>query len=414
MLKAIEKYIGDDVPVNEKVYFASTFLTSICALIYASLGVFFDVNKQTLFLFALMCATGTFLFFMGKKVSNVTPLAIIFLFTCNIVLLPEILLRQESLSSEIPIYMLAGLTFALVMLDGGLRIFQVAVQLIAIIVSCYYFFVVKNPNEILYEAKSDHEYIRIAISVIISSLLIGTIVRYKNYLLDREVALCHDAIEKAKNRNKDMDMFLINISHEIRTPINAISGNTDILKRIEHKKNALDIADGISNKCDMLIKNASELLVDYKDDDKTEFFHKGVELIDEGPLSLEGKTILAVDDNKVNLIVAKDMLKQFGASVITADCGEDAVNIVKGNNIDLVLLDYMMPGMDGVDTLKAIRNIPGESSSKLPIVAFTADTVAGARKFFFNEGFDDYLPKPIAMSRLERILRRNLQKGMTA
>ncbi len=414
MLKAIEKYIGDDVPVNEKVYFASTFLTAICALVYASLGIFFDVNKQTLFLFALMSAIGTFLFFIGKKVSNVTPLAIVFLFACNVVILPEILFKQESLSSEIPIYMLVGLAFALVMLDGALRIFQVAVQLTVIIVSCYYFFVINNPNEILYEAKSDHEYIRIAISIIISSIMIGTIVRYKNYLLDREVALCHDAIEKAKNRNKDMDMFLINISHEIRTPINAIFGNTDIIKRIEHKKNALNILDGILNKCDMLINNASELLIDYKDDDKTEFFHKDVELIDEGPLQLEGKTILAVDDNKVNLFVIKDMLRQFGVNVITADCGEDAVNIVKGNNIDLVLLDYMMPGMDGVDTLRAIRNISGDSSSKLPIVAFTADTVSGARKFFFDEGFDDYLPKPIAMSSLERILRRNLQKGKTA
>jgi len=101
--------------------------------------------------------------------------------------------------------------------------------------------------------------------------------------------------------------------------------------------------------------------------------------------------ILVVDDNAVNLNVACGLLKLCKITADTAMSGQEAIEKVNQNHYDIVFMDHMMPGMDGVEATKIIR----ESGVKVTIVALTANAIAGAKEDFFAAGMDDWLTKPI-------------------
>ena len=118
--------------------------------------------------------------------------------------------------------------------------------------------------------------------------------------------------------------------------------------------------------------------------------------------------VLAVDDNRMNLRVIEEILKNYNIKVTTAVSGMEALEKITSADYDFVFMDHMMPEMDGVETLHAIRQMLGTYYTKVPIVALTANTVAGAREALLAEGFSDFMEKPIERSVLERVLRRNL------
>lgn len=132
----------------------------------------------------------------------------------------------------------------------------------------------------------------------------------------------------------------------------------------------------------------------------------------EKSLSCEGIRALAVDDEEMNLMVAKGILGRYGMEVDTCLSGRAAVEQCTNTVYDLIFLDHMMPGMDGVETLKRIRELGGGSYRNLPIIALTANTVSGAREMFKREGFTEFVPKPIERSALERVLRRVLPENV--
>ncbi len=137
------------------------------------------------------------------------------------------------------------------------------------------------------------------------------------------------------------------------------------------------------------------------------------------PFSCPGIRALAVDDEEMNLVVAKGVLGSYGIQVDTCLSGREAVDRCAGSSYDIVFLDHMMPGFDGVETLKRIRELDDTVYQDLPIIALTANTVSGAREMFRNEGFTEFIPKPIERSVLERVLRKVLpphciQYGVTS
>ncbi len=129
------------------------------------------------------------------------------------------------------------------------------------------------------------------------------------------------------------------------------------------------------------------------------------------PFTCEGVKVLAVDDEEMNLLVAKGVLGSYGIDVDTCLSGKEAVEKCRKTNYDLVFLDHMMPGFDGVETLRRIREIDDGACKELPIIALTANTISGAREMFRNEGFNEFIPKPIERSVLERVLRRVLPES---
>jgi signal transduction histidine kinase/DNA-binding response OmpR family regulator len=111
--------------------------------------------------------------------------------------------------------------------------------------------------------------------------------------------------------------------------------------------------------------------------------------------------ILAVDDVPANLMVIRKMLTHYNLTVDFASSGQEAIEKIQ-NGYDLIFMDHMMPGMDGLETLKLIR----ESGIQTPVIAVTADAMHGRKEYYLEYGFNDYLPKPINTKNLDEVLRK--------
>jgi PAS domain S-box-containing protein len=116
--------------------------------------------------------------------------------------------------------------------------------------------------------------------------------------------------------------------------------------------------------------------------------------------------LLLAEDNKVNQMLAVALLRKRGYDVTVADNGEQAVELVKRADFDLVLMDIQMPGMDGFEATAAIRARESEHERRLPIIAVTAHAMEGDRQLCLDAGMDDYVSKPIDPEELEAAIMR--------
>ena len=114
--------------------------------------------------------------------------------------------------------------------------------------------------------------------------------------------------------------------------------------------------------------------------------------------------ILLVDDTHMNILVVVNLLKKTGVQIDTAESGEAAVELAARNVYDVILLDQRMPGMDGTETLKCIRELENKLNEKTPVICLTADAIRGAKERYLAQGFTDYLTKPVEGRTLEQML----------
>lgn len=121
--------------------------------------------------------------------------------------------------------------------------------------------------------------------------------------------------------------------------------------------------------------------------------------------------ILVVDDNEMNLMVVKGLLKYNEIKVTTAKSGRECLELVHKEHFDLILLDHMMPEMDGLETLKHIKSTEHQCV-KTPIIMFTANAVTGAKEMYLREGADGFLTKPVLQEALDKILLKFLPEEM--
>ncbi|MBO4337441.1 MAG: EAL domain-containing protein, partial [Lachnospiraceae bacterium] len=118
--------------------------------------------------------------------------------------------------------------------------------------------------------------------------------------------------------------------------------------------------------------------------------------------------LLLVDDTPVNHIVVKELLSDTGARIDEANSGSECLSLVKKNSYDIILLDYRMPEMDGIETLRKFKELEDNKSKDAAVIALTANAIAGARERFVQEGFDDYVTKPVSGKRLLEVLLLHL------
>lgn len=111
--------------------------------------------------------------------------------------------------------------------------------------------------------------------------------------------------------------------------------------------------------------------------------------------------IMVVDDNKMNLLVVSGLLEKLRMKVDLVERGEEAIHLASLNQYDIIFLDHMMPGLDGIETRKRITN-------QKVIIALTANAISGAKDYYLKEGFDNYLSKPILYEELEEMIRQYL------
>lgn len=121
----------------------------------------------------------------------------------------------------------------------------------------------------------------------------------------------------------------------------------------------------------------------------------------------EGRKVLIVDDNKINLKVASRLLENYKLDITTVESGALCIDKVNSDTYDLILMDDMMPNMSGVETLHKLKEIDGFAT---PVVALTANAVTGMKEKYLNDGFDDYLAKPINRDELNNIVAKYLNK----
>lgn len=122
--------------------------------------------------------------------------------------------------------------------------------------------------------------------------------------------------------------------------------------------------------------------------------------------------ILVVDDNRMNLDVFRALLKKTRVRVMTATSGKECLRQVQKQEFDIIFLDHMMPEMDGVETLKQLKALKDNLSKDTPVIALTANAVAGAKEEYIAQGFADYLSKPVQGSTLEKMVRAYLPEKL--
>ncbi len=122
-------------------------------------------------------------------------------------------------------------------------------------------------------------------------------------------------------------------------------------------------------------------------------------------IDLSGKSILVVDDSKLNLKVAENVLKEYNLNIFTCTSAKECLDYLSIGKYDIILMDIMMPVMDGVEALKEIRKL----GITTPVIALTADALEGKEEKYLNEGFNGYLSKPINKEELKKVLNKYLK-----
>lgn len=121
-------------------------------------------------------------------------------------------------------------------------------------------------------------------------------------------------------------------------------------------------------------------------------------------------SVLVVDDNQMNLQVVQSLLKKTQLQITTCESGVKALELMCEKKYDIILLDHMMPGLDGLETLACSKEMPENKNREVAVIALTANAISGAREMYLSKGFTDYISKPIEGALLEDKLRKYLPK----
>ena len=120
--------------------------------------------------------------------------------------------------------------------------------------------------------------------------------------------------------------------------------------------------------------------------------------------------VLVVDDVDMNIAVVKSLLKKTQLKISSCTGGKECLRLIQKEKFDIILLDHMMPEMDGIETLRQMKQMAGNLCKDTPVIALTANAIVGAKEMYLAEGFHAYLSKPIEGERLEEMLRNYLPK----
>ena len=115
--------------------------------------------------------------------------------------------------------------------------------------------------------------------------------------------------------------------------------------------------------------------------------------------------LLVVDDVALNLKVMLGILKETKMQIDTAQDGQTCLDMAKATKYDLIFLDHLMPELDGIETLHLLKDNPKNTNYTTPVIALTANSTINARKYYMQEGFDEYLTKPMELEQLFKLIK---------
>lgn len=206
--------------------------------------------------------------------------------------------------------------------------------------------------------------------------------------------------------------FYSGISHKVRTPINGILGMNEMILRESEDPRITGYAKDIKKSGSELMDIVEEMLRfsgvnsehneetgDTGPDDQSD----RSELI--GRFTAPKASVLVVDDTDVNRRLAEHLLKRTKIRVSSVSSGKECLEKVKTDLFDVILMDHLMPEMDGIETLHALKSMGIENlSHSAVVIALTANAIEGTREYYLQQGFDDYLSKPVDGHTLEDML----------
>ena len=126
----------------------------------------------------------------------------------------------------------------------------------------------------------------------------------------------------------------------------------------------------------------------------------------EEKIKASDKKVLIVDDNNMNRRIFSALLKKSEIQVVEAEGGNECLALVSSQEFDMIFLDHMMPGMDGIETIRAMRTLADNKNRMTPVIAITANAIDGAEAYYLKEGFDGYISKPIEPEYLNNIIKK--------
>lgn len=233
-------------------------------------------------------------------------------------------------------------------------------------------------------------------------------------------------MEELRTANEIKQNILIQISHKLRTPMNAMLGMNEMILRESKEEQVLEYAketekageqmlaliekaiyeaekatgEEIAGHSDVPNRRRADVTADI---DTTANTDRTKQISD-----LSNKWILAADDNTTNLKVLKHLLKKTNVHLETVIGGEAAIEACRKRNYDLIFLDHLMPQPDGIATLHQIQEDTAGRNRYTTVIVLTANALPGAEQMYLKEGFTDYITKPIKPKELERLLGRYL------
>ena len=233
----------------------------------------------------------------------------------------------------------------------------------------------------------------------------------KNNCIFYERSMVHSLeIEKAvaEGESKAKSRFLAKMSHEIRTPLNTVLGMDELILRDVTDDKIKEYASNIKNAGRDLLFLVNTLL-DFKAADEVQ--EEAANEDDTIGFTAPDARIIVVDDTEINLSMMQELLKHTQIRIDTASNAKDALSLIEKNEYDILLLDLMMPDMDGKQLLEKIRENKVGLNSLKPAIVITANAVEGAREEYLAAGFDGYLSKPIDIRLLEQRLMKYLPES---
>ncbi len=128
-----------------------------------------------------------------------------------------------------------------------------------------------------------------------------------------------------------------------------------------------------------------------------------------GAVNAVGHKVLVIDDNNINRRIFVSLMKNTGIQVVEAASGKEGIELVTKEKYDIIFLDHMMPGMDGIETLRVFKELEENLNTSTPVIAVTANAVDGAKEYYLGEGFDGYIAKPIDSVVLDNLIKQYIQ-----
>lgn len=390
---------------DNPIFSLITRLSGAVCFIMGIISVVLDMRWYiSLLLFAGVLAAVYFLQIKrdsGKRAAD----EVVFLIIVYLVIIPLVYILLKQTVCIIPIYFIIGIMFTAVGLNGRTRIVMLCIEMLEYLTVIWYVTVRASDGVYRTAEISPDIYIRFLVALFTAGVAGGILFKYKEIILEEEISNGEEEAKRVERANQEKDTFMENMSHEIRIPLADILNTTDTLFDMNQDMQRKEDIYYIDNSARKLLAMTDRLMEEKADMTAEIVLPKRRRM---QKFICPQAVMMVVDDNIINVEIVKSMLQQYQCKIVSALSGAECLKLLENNTVDIIFLDYMMPEMDGIETLKQIRDISGCEKGKLTVIALTAEVVSGAKGKFLEVGFDGYAAKPVETKVLENILEEYL------